>query len=379
MDTKDKPYTGLAMAREICKNRRQRAERAKKDGQQVIGYYCCFPPAELIKAAYLFPYRISGDIHEPVTEGAVYLDTNMCPFLRSSFDLAMKGKYYFLDGIVVPNACRNMRRFHVFWRDNVKPAYVHYLNVPHTATSASIDFYEAELTSFKESLEKFTKVKISDERLNEVIGLYNKNRALLRKINAMRKYDPPLLSGVEMLETVIAGMTIPAEEATGLYESLLQDITERRETPKKKRRLLVYGSVIDNVDFFRLVEDCGINVVSDDLCFGTRSYLNDVETGRNPLGSLSRYYLGKTMCPRTYRETPEERFGHIKQLAQEFQIDGVLLYAVRFCDSVKLEVPAITDYLQQAGLPVLSIEDDYTMSSAGTLRTKVQAFVEMIK
>jgi benzoyl-CoA reductase/2-hydroxyglutaryl-CoA dehydratase subunit BcrC/BadD/HgdB len=119
--------------------------------------------------------------------------------------------------------------------------------------------------------------------------------------------------------------------------------------------------------------------VSDDLCFGTRSYLNDVETSRNPLSSLARHYLGKTMCPRTYRETLEERFSHIKRLVEEFQIDGVLLYAVRFCDSVKLEVPAITDYLRQMGLPVLSIEDDYTMSSPGTLRTKVQAFVEMIK
>ena len=284
MDTKDTPYTGLAMAQDLCQNRGQRAERAKREGEKVIGYYCCFPPAELITAANLFPYRITGDIHEPVTEGAVYLDTNMCPFLRSSFDLAMKGKYDFLDGVAVPNACRNMRRFHIFWRDNVKPAYVHYLNVPHTAKPASIEFYEAELAGFKESLEKFAGVKISDERLNEVIGLYNKNRALLRQINAMRKNDPPMLSSVEMLETVIAGMIIPAEEATGLYEGVLKDITERQGNLKKKRRLLVYGSVIDNIDFFRLVEDCGVNVVSDDLCFGTRSYLNDVEISRNPLG-----------------------------------------------------------------------------------------------
>ena len=226
MDTKDTPYTGLAMAQDLCKNRGQRAEQAKREGEKIIGYYCCFPPAELITAANLFPYRITGDIHEPVTEGAVYLDTNMCPFLRSSFDLAMKGKYDFLDGIAVPNACRNMRRFHIFWRDNVKPAYVHYLNVPHTAKPASIEFYEAELAGFKESLEKFAGVKISDEHLNEVIGLYNKNRALLRQINAMRKNDPPMLSSVEMLETVIAGMIIPAEEATGLYEGILKDITE---------------------------------------------------------------------------------------------------------------------------------------------------------
>lgn len=378
MHISDTSYTGLALARELCKNRTGRAEQLSRQGKNVIGYYCCFPPAEMITAARLLPYRITGDSHEPVTDGAYYLEASMCPFLRSSFDIAVKGKYSFLKGIVVPNACRNMRRFHIFWKDHIKPAFVHYLNVPHTALPVSIDFYKAELAGLKKALEKFTGVEISDERLNEVIELYNKNRALLREISALRKEDPPLLSGAEMLETILAGMVIPAEEATGLYNSILKEIKERTKKPDKKLRLLIYGSVIDNTDFYRLVEDCGANIVVDDLCFGTRAYLNDVEISQNPLESLSRYYLGKTMCPRTYRATLEERFGHIKRLAQEYKVDGVLLYTIRFCDSVKLEIPAITDYLQQAGIPVLLVEDDYVMSSPGTLRTKVQAFIEMI-
>ncbi len=378
MHTSDTPYTGLALARELCKNRTERAEQLSRQGENVIGYYCCFPSAEMIAAAGLIPYRITGDLHEPVTDGAYYLETSMCPFLRSSFDIAVKGRYSFLKGIVVPNACRNMRRFHIFWKDHIKPAFVYYLNVPHTALPVSIDFYKAELAGFKKALEEFTGAEISDERLNEVIALYNENRALLREISALRKEDPPLLSGTEMLETIMAGMVIPAEEATALYKSVLKEIKERQEKPEKKLRLLLYGSVIDDTDFYRLVEDCGASIVTDDLCFGSRAYLNDVEVSQNPLESISQYYLGKTMCPRTYRGTLEERFGHIKRLAQEYKVDGVLLYTIRFCDSVKLEIPAVTDYLQQAGLPLLLIEDDYIMSSPGTLKTKIQAFVEML-
>jgi benzoyl-CoA reductase subunit C len=272
-----------------------------------------------------------------------------------------------------------MRRFHIFWKDHVKPAYIHYLNLPHTVLPASLDFFAAELAEFKRSLEEFAGVEISDERLNEVIELYNKNRALLRELSELRKPDPPLLSAVEMLETVIGGMTIPADEATELYKSVIKDVIERRRNPEKRPRLLVYGSAIDNTDFFRLIEDCGADVVIDDLCFGTRAYWHELETGRNPLAALSSYYLSKIMCPRTYRDSLEDRFGHIKRFADEFKVDGVILYAVRFCDSVELEIPVLRDYLQQAGLPVLYIEEDYIMSGIHILRTKVQAFVEMIQ
>lgn len=379
MHTADKTSSGLAMVKEIYKNPSRRAEQLKSQGTKVIGYYCCLSPAEIMTAANLLPYRIRGDVHEPITKADIYLDTNLCPYLRSSFDLAVKGKYDFLNGVVVPSSCSNIRRFHIFWKDYVQPTYVRFLNVPHTLRPASFNFFKAELADFKESLEELAEGEISDKRLNEAIEFHNENRALLRELCQLRKPAPPLLSGTEMLQTVIAGMTIPVDETNRLLKSVIKDVTTRQKGCEKRARLLIYGSVIDNSDFIQLVENCGANVVIEDICFGTRAYWHDVEMSEDPLGSLARYYLGKIMCPRTYRETAEDRFGHIIRFAKDFQVDGIILYAVRFCDSVELEIPELREYLQQAGLPVLHIESDYTMSGLGVLRTRIQAFVEMIQ
>jgi benzoyl-CoA reductase subunit C len=375
---KNEIHDRLTGFKDLNINFKQRADRYTSQNKKILGYYCCFSSPEIIAAANLIPFRITGDLHEPITEGSRYLDANMCPYIRSSFDLAAKGQYSFLQGIVVPNACRNLRRFHIFWKDNVHLKYVHYLNLPHIVMPAAIDFYKVELEDLKISLEKFTGVEISNQRLNDVISLYNKNRALLRTLNELRKPDPPLISGAEMMEIIAAGMTMPAEEATVLYESIIKHVSERQSKHEKKPRLLIYGTALDHPDFLRLVEECGADIVIDDLCLGTRAFLHDVETGPDPLFNLARYYLDKTMCPRTYRKTLDERFGHIKKLAADFKVDGAILYTLRFCDPVKLEVPALSNYLQQLGLPVLNIEDDYFLSNQSTLKTKVQAFIEMI-
>ena len=69
---------GLERARELYANRGLRAKELREKGNKVVGYICCFPPVELITAAGLVPYRITGS-QEPITEADAYLETLMCP------------------------------------------------------------------------------------------------------------------------------------------------------------------------------------------------------------------------------------------------------------------------------------------------------------
>ena len=65
--------------------------------------------------------------------------------------------------------------------------------------------------------------------------------------------------------------------------------------------------------------------------------------------------------------------------AREYGIKGVILYVVRYCDTFELDAPGVRDYFQEAGFPVLHIEDDYSTTTIGQLRTRIQAFLEMIE
>src|SRR5512139_3334829 len=96
---------GLTRAREIYHNRHQRAEELKAEGKKVIGYLCIYPVLEMMTALDLVPYRMFGNMSEPITRADEYMPTIVCPFLRSLLDLGLKGKYGFLDGVVMAHIC----------------------------------------------------------------------------------------------------------------------------------------------------------------------------------------------------------------------------------------------------------------------------------
>jgi bzd-type benzoyl-CoA reductase N subunit len=377
---------GLAAVEELYQDRRRRAKQLKEQGQKIIGYFCCYVPVEFLTALGLVPYRIMGSVKEPVTQADVYLETTMCPFIRSCFDLALKGDYDFLDGLVVPHSCDTIELMFNIWRHFKKPAYSHYINVPHMVQASSFKFFKKELEVFGNSLQRYTGKKLDDESLRQAIDIYNQNRAVLRELYELRKLAPPLISGAEVTKVIVVGMGIPAAEHTELVKKVILEVKQRPPAVERKPvRLLVQGAEIDNAAFIELVEDAGANVVMDDLCTGTRFFWEDVVPTPIPLDGLVDRYLGRIRCPRTYRprtgsvkEDLDNRFGYLLEYAKDFDANGVIIDVLRFCDTHELALPDLRDYLQQAGVPVLLIEDDYSVTTTAQLRTRVQAFIEIV-
>ena len=134
-----------------------------------------------------------------------------------------------------------------------------------------------------------------------------------------------------------------------------------------------------------MVEQSGAQVVVDDLCFGTRPFWYEVEITDDPLAGIARSYLEKINCPRTYRQSPgshqedlENRFGYIYEFARDFNVSGIIFYILRYCDTHAFDAPDLKEYLEGKGLPVLQIEEEYPVGSVTRLKTRVEAFLEMI-
>ena len=64
----DQKNMGLKRAAEIYRHRGQRAKQLKKEGKKVFGYFCCYPPIELLTALDITAVRVLGNMAEPVTE-----------------------------------------------------------------------------------------------------------------------------------------------------------------------------------------------------------------------------------------------------------------------------------------------------------------------
>ncbi|MBW1838208.1 MAG: 2-hydroxyacyl-CoA dehydratase [Deltaproteobacteria bacterium] len=376
---------GLAKAKDVYEYRSKRARELKTEGKKVLGY-CCYPPLEIMTALDFLPIRILGDMDEPITIADGYLPTVMCIFYRSCFDLGMKGRYDFLDGFIGAHACDGAERTSHIWKNYIKSPCNFFLDIPHTSRTEAVDYFKLQLSYFKETLEEFTGKKISPERIRETIALHNKQRALVRDLYNLRKPDPPLISGSEMLQVVIALMMIPIEEGNVLLKEVIEEVSARKDVVEKKTgRLLIWGSLIDNTAFTDMIESAGFNIVIEDTALGVRPFWHDIEDTEDPLMGLAKHYLEEVKCPRTfaqtgssYKEDLENRFSYLKEFANHWKVNGVFGNIIRNCDIHGYEVPAVRDYLEGLGLPVLIIEQDYSTAALEPLRTRFQAFAERI-
>jgi len=377
----------LNMVERYYKDYGFRAKELKDEGKKVIGYVCSFVPLEIITAAGCIPFRVRGNVHEPITTGDTLLETIVCPYYRSCFDLSVKGKYDFLSGVVIPHGCDSMVRSYSAWSYSLLFSYFHFLNIPTVCVESSFEFFSAELNTFRKSLEKFTGKAITDMDLNEAIRIHNENREKARALYEFRKADPPLISGTELTMILTVGSSLPIREAKTLFDQVLAEIKRREKSSLKKGpRIFIDGACLDNIELIKLVEEIGGNVVADTLCNGARDYFPLTDVGGDPIDALGHRYLGKINCPKTYREKRAgsferdiaSRFGDIGAYAKEFKVDGAILYVYKYCDPFGFEIPARKAYYKSINVPLLHLEDVYSAGTIGQLKTRIQAFLEMI-
>ncbi|MBW1902034.1 MAG: 2-hydroxyacyl-CoA dehydratase, partial [Deltaproteobacteria bacterium] len=82
--------------------------------------------------------------------------------------------------------------------------------------------------------------------------------------------------------------------------------------------------------------------------------------------------------PGSHEEDLENRFGHIYKLASDFDVKGVIFHILQYCDTHAFDIHDLKEYVEGKGFPVLLIEEDYPISSIARLKTRVEAFLEMM-
>jgi benzoyl-CoA reductase/2-hydroxyglutaryl-CoA dehydratase subunit BcrC/BadD/HgdB len=208
----------------------------------------------------------------------------------------------------------------------------------------------------------------------------------------LRKPAPPLISGAETLKVILALMSLPVDEGNGLLTEVIDQVKKREHGPSKQpARLLLWGSIIDDPSLLDMIEGIGANVVMDDTAVGSRACFPKVELTPDPLDGLAYRYLVELKSPRTFRENIlgdtktkdymsdlENRFGYLKEYIEEWKVNGVIMQTLRFCDIHGYEVPGLGDYLDSIGIPHTYLEHDYSRAALAQMRTRIQAFIEII-
>ena len=361
-------------------------EEWKNNKKKVLGYYCTYIPEELFYAAGLLPYRIRATGHELDELADIYMVRFTCGFVRLTLDLALRGGYDFLDGLFVTNCCDHARRMHelydlvVFKREEIKqkpPQF--YVSLPHVINKEGFEWYLDEIITLKKEIEKKYKLtKITDDELKEAIELYNENRSLLREIYKLRTLDNPKLTGSEFLQISMANTSVPKEIANIELRRILEIIKNSKDLSNNRKRIMLVGSVVDNINFTKLVEDSGAIIVSDFLCFGERNILDDVDLNGDLLENIAKRTYYRMSCPRMM-DDHERRYDFLLKEIERAKVEGVLLQRINNCDLHGCENMLLEHELKDLGISVFNFDREAFLADTTRLQTRIEAFYEMIK
>ena len=334
---------------------------------------CSCVPEEIITAAGFHPRRVLPE--DPPADADSHIHRNTCGFLKSLLASALEKENRGTSGIVIGNSCDGMRRLYDLWGAYVPDIPRFLLDVPKKKDADSISFFASELKRFAGDLERtFPGATVTSESLRKAIEIHNRVRLLMGEVFRLQREDSSV-RGSDVFDLCVSAARYPAEELIVKLEDFLSGVGEG-EPLTTEPRILLAGNVINRLDPIAIIEDLGGRVVVLDTCIGQRHYETPVDQDApDPMLALATRYLTRPSCPRM--EGLEERFEYLEKLAEEARVDGIVYSCVKFCDPLIYDIPMMSDWFRSAGIPFLYLENDYTWSGAGQLRTRLQAFTEL--
>jgi benzoyl-CoA reductase subunit C len=368
----------LEQLRQVAREPAAPARAWKARGRKVVGYRCLYSPEEVITAAGMLPYPLYGT-PEPIRLADAYFQACTCEYVRNVFDLALGGKLEFLDGLVLANTCDVVKRLCDIWGAYVEQAPVTMIaNPQRLKNDGNRDFYLEELRRYRARMAQLSGGEITDDRLRDAIARHNETRSLLREIYALRRADPPPLSGAEALDLCMAASVLPREEANPLLRQALQEILHRDVKDAFGPRILVTGSILDHPALLQMIEEEGGVVVGEDLCNTMRTFWHPVEESPDlsPLEALWRFGNSRPWC--ACMHPTEARLEYLLAVAHDLQAEAVIYFNLKYCHPFLYEAPLYKKALEARGLPTHVLEVGHDMSGHGQLRTRIQAFIEML-
>jgi benzoyl-CoA reductase subunit C len=346
-------------------------------GGKVVGHFCSHVPVEVMAAAGIMPFRMRGTGSDGTELSDASFSSINCSFPRHTFNQALRGEYDFLDGLICISSCDHVRRVYDNWKQQLQTPFLTIMSLPKKIGEPQVDWYYDEINLLREALGKHFGVEITDDKLQAAIKSVNETRRLQRQLYALRKRERPPLSGAEALAVMVAGSSMPREHYNGLLRRLLADLEHTEGKSGYRARLMIVGSELDDPEYVRVIEDQGGLVVTDSICFGTRTMWVDAsESEADPVRALARYYIQeRPSCPRMNGAQPA-RARFVQDMVKEFAVDGVIGERMLFCDFWCAEHYMNKSDLKDAGIPFIQIDREYIMSGKGQLQTRIQAFLE---
>jgi predicted CoA-substrate-specific enzyme activase len=346
------------------------------------GYLCSYTPVEILSAADVAHIRLfhTGTPDE-IAAGERMTRSVFCDLTKSVLGKFSEDNplYRVIDRVYTFYTCDCIKK--TAEAINTKFVKTSIFNLPRVRDSRnSEEYFKAELVEFVRDLEDFCGTPVSLKEIQNQITLYNRAKQLYRKIAEYRKAENTPLNGREFQELAQGYYYLPADELNVYLEDVLAQLEKIEKPGGRPVRLMIAGGMMAEGDF-RLTDiienQLGACVVVEDNCTGFKPFITDVPETGDVFGDLAAGYLGKAPCARMQKI--EDNVQLAVDLAREYQVDGVIYYFLSFCPCYGLAKNCFVQEFQARDIPVLELAGDYSQNDDGQLRTRLEAFIEVLK
>jgi benzoyl-CoA reductase/2-hydroxyglutaryl-CoA dehydratase subunit BcrC/BadD/HgdB len=345
-------------------------------GRTPIGFFCPYVPEELLQAAGAVPLRLMGGPGE-ISQAQTHLPNFCCHLVKSSLESYLRGELDFLQGIVFSQSCDTMKGLADIWAIESRLSFQFNLMVPSRLNSPlARDYLKTEVEALKKALEKKLR-NISIESLQEAIRLFNGIRDRLRALYSLRRLNPGPLFGSGLARIIRVGYLMDRTQYLQLLTGLVDSWPEQSETKDAGVPLFLTGNIVHSGDWFSLIEEAGGEIAGDDLCSGARTFRLTVKEEGDPLDALVDRYLTTFFCPTKHLGILAHQELLLKEV-QESGAKGVIFIFYKYCEPYYFDYPDLKKILEAEGFPTLLLEIEDPSQSRGQIKTRVQAFVEML-
>lgn len=355
----------------------------KDKGRKVVGTFCTYTPRELIYAADAISVSLCSTSDETVPDAEKVLPKNLCPLVKSSYGFAITDKcpyMYFSDMIIGETTCDAKKKMYELLGE-IKDTHV--MQLPHSKNNFSMALWKNELVELVKKLEEKFEVKITEDKIKKAIKLCNEERRAIKEFFNLAKLNPSPIKGSDMHEALhSSNFKFDRELYINEIKSLTNSLKEKYdkgETPFKKGipRILITGcptgGLVDKI--VKQLEDAGSSVVCFENCVGTKNFEMLVDEDKEPIEAIAERYLN---IPCSIMTPNDDRMNRIKEYIKDYSVDGVIDVTLTACHTYAIETEKVRRAVESCGKSYLAIETNYSNSDAGQLKTRLEAFVEML-
>lgn len=376
--------------------------------KKYVAFTCTYTPMELLASANVAYWRLlHKGTPEELSAGETLTQSMFCDLTKSLIGGFIKNEREFkaTDKVYSFFTCGCMKSTIDAINNLYRPAELFNLQKRLHDEDGVYDLIQ-QLKFFKKDLEELTGETISEETINENIKRFNKAKKLLNQISAYRKADRPLISGKLFHELVAGYYKIPITALLPELEKILTQLknlsqlstlyqisetkpecstceTAKKQSNNRKIKLMLAGGIIADGDdkvVDILEKQLGVDIVVEDNCTGLKplSYqIAENGSGETVYENIARGYFNKAPCARMF--PINDMLEYTVNLAKEYKADGVLLYYLKFCPCYSMAAQLYKNIFQENNIPLYMLSGDYSQGDEGQIKTRLEAFIEMLK